>query len=224
VTRMPATLLDSHIEQLEASGKGLKTMTRMCLIGRLAPGSSAAAFSSWCETALAPAGGSITGLLLLLPDGWVQTIEGPQEEVPGFVRSLRDCTHLAASRVLSAQEDVRSRYFPHWSSAEASVQRSNYAEIEADGVPALLADTVIAMLKIGKKITSDGASPKAAKDLVSRWESNFTDCMPSNERLAQLFELEGLPTLIDFLDIFDSHVDVVMEGETIWPPERPQVY
>ena len=48
--------------------------------------------------------------------------------------------------------------------------------------------------------------------------------MPSNERLAQLFELEGLPTLADFLDIFESPVEVIMELDTTWPPERPQVY
>jgi hypothetical protein len=48
--------------------------------------------------------------------------------------------------------------------------------------------------------------------------------MPSNERLAQLHELEGLPSLAEFLDIFESPVDVVVQSEDIWPPERPVVY
>ncbi len=140
---MPSTLLDVHLEQLESSGKGLETMTRVCLMGKLAPGTSASSFSSWCQTQLAPAGGSITGLLVLLPEAWVQTIEGPAADIPPFLHALRHCSQLRSSTVLAAQEDVRSRYFPHWTSAEAVVVRSNYAEIEADGVPGLIADTVI---------------------------------------------------------------------------------
>ncbi len=80
------------------------------------------------------------------------------------------------------------------------------------------------MLKIGKKFTADSASPAAAASLVASWDAHFADFMPSNERLAQLHELEGLPSLNDFLDIFEAPVDVAVQGDEIWPPERQQVY
>lgn len=219
-----SNLLDTHLEALEASGKGLKTMTRVCVIGKLSAGASGSGFSSWCQKSLAPSGDSVTGLLLLLPDGFVHTLEGPQADIPPFLQSLHLCDQLAECRIISSQEDVRSAYFPHWTSAEANVQRSNYAEIDEDGVPGLLADTAIGMMKIGKKFTADRSSPQAAASLVAHWDQHFAEFMPSNERLGQLFELEGLPTLGDFLDIYETPVDVAMEGDQIWPPEHPQVY
>ena len=224
VGQMPATLLDVLMEHRESSGKGLQTMTRVCLMGRLAAGTTGPSFSSWCEKALLPSGNSVTGLLVLLPEGWFQTIEGPAEDIPPFLQALRHCSLLRSTTVLACQEDVRTRYFPHWSSAQAVVVRSNYAEIDADGLPKLIADTVVAMLKIGKKLTADRTSPASAAKLVASWEKHFADFMPSNERLAQLHELEGLPSLAEFLDIFESPVDVVVQSEEIWPPERPVVY
>jgi hypothetical protein len=187
-------------------------------MGRLAAGTTAPSFSSWCEKALLPSGNSVTGLLVLLPEGWFQTIEGPAADIPPFLQALRHCSLLRSTTVLACQEDVRTRYFPHWSSAQAVVVRSNYAEIDADGLPKLIADTVVAMLKIGKKLTADRTSPASAAKLVASWEKHFADFMPSNERLAQLHELEGLPSLAEFLDIFESPVDVVVQSEEIWPP------
>ena len=80
------------------------------------------------------------------------------------------------------------------------------------------------MLKIGKKITDSNVSEASADSMVAGWESHFSTFMVSNERLSQLFELEGIPTLGDFLEIFDSPVDVILNGDKIWPPERAQVY
>ena len=59
---MPATLLDVLMEQRESSGKGLQTMTRVCLMGRLTAGTTAPSFSSWCEKALLPMRLQVTGM------------------------------------------------------------------------------------------------------------------------------------------------------------------
>ena len=75
------------------------------------------------------------------------------------------------------------------------------------------------MLKVGKKL-SEGQPVT----IIDKWESNFSDSMPSNERIDQLLDIVDLPTLDAFLAIYDSPVDVIMEGERVWPPERPQPY
>ena len=79
------------------------------------------------------------------------------------------------------------------------------------------------MLKIGKKIAAEGANQAAAGALVEDWQTHFPD-MVSDERVGQLLDQEGLPSLDDFLEIYDSPVDIIMEGDTIWPPERATVY
>ena len=54
--------------------------------------------------------------------------------------------------------------------------------------------------------------------------SNFADSMPSNERVDQLLDIPELPSLDAFLGIFDTPVDIIMESERVWPPERQQPY
>ena len=139
------SLLDRQLEQLNEAGRGLKTTTRVCIIGKLADGVSATSFSSWCQSAITS---STSGLLILLPNAWIQTIEGPQEDIPPLLRLLNDSSHVSAARVISSQEDIPGRCFPHWTSVEANAQRSNYAEIEGeDGIAELLADTSIGALR-----------------------------------------------------------------------------
>ena len=80
------------------------------------------------------------------------------------------------------------------------------------------------MLKIGKKLTAAGATEGGAKSQLGAWESHFADCMPSNERVAQLMELEGVPSLGEFVAVYEAPVDIEMEADSIWPPERAVLY
>jgi hypothetical protein len=139
---MTGSLLDVALEGLDAAGRGLQPVARVCLLGQLAADVLASDHGHWCASHLSP---QLTGLLLLLPGGWLHTIEGPYPELAAFLKMVaaEQPSKIAGVRIIAAQEDVRSRCFPHWSYKEASVQRSNYAEIDADGVPALLADTQI---------------------------------------------------------------------------------
>ena len=46
----------------------------------------------------------------------------------------------------------------------------------------------------------------------------------TKESVDQLLDIGDLPTLDAFLAVYDAPVDVIMEGERVWPPERPQPY
>lgn len=74
------------------------------------------------------------------------------------------------------------------------------------------------MLKIGKKLSAG-----LPDSVIDNWESNFPD-MPSNERVDQLLSMEELPPLDEFMEVFEAPVDILMEGERVWPPERAQPY
>lgn len=76
------------------------------------------------------------------------------------------------------------------------------------------------MLKIGKALQENGGSVS----VIEKWEANFSTSMPSNERLDQLLDIPELPSLDHFLEVFDSPVDVVMESDRVWPPQRPEPY
>jgi len=221
---MPSSsLLDVALERLTDAGRELEPLMRVSLIGRLAAGSSADAFGKWCaEHCKQPA--QLTGLLMMLPNGWVQTIEGPGADVVPYLHAMRaqmsGSGMLAKAVVIAAQEDIRGRYFPSWAYKSASAQRSNYAEVETEAqLAAVVSDLAIGMLKIGKKL-------KEGKDvsILDSWESHFSDSMPSNERVDQLLDLSELPQLDGFLELYEIPVDMTMESDRVWPPERPQPY
>lgn len=176
------SLVDTVLDKLQAAGRGLTPLTRVCLVGQLAPGTSASHFGDWCSNVTADHR-DVTGLLLLLPTGWIQTIEGPAADVMPYLHAIAGQLGnlLSSVKVIGCQEDVRGRYFMEWAFTQANALRNNYAELDGESaLPAMLADTVIGMLKIGKKL-KDGAS----LSVVQSWESHFADSMPSNERLVR---------------------------------------
>ena len=220
------TLLDTVLDGLVAAGRPLLTITRMCLIGKLSDASPASAFAAWCENYCRPPA-EITGLLLLLDGGWIMTVEGPTNDLLPFLRAMhadlsQPGASLATVKVVSQQEDVRSRFFPSWASHKASVVRSNYAEVEGEAaLTALLAETAISMLKIGKLLSKNGVSLSA----LDSWESSkdLSD-MPSNERVAQLLDFAELTPLDAFMKIFETPVDIMLESDRTWPPPYPHPY
>jgi hypothetical protein len=82
------SLLDLSLERLEAAGQTLETRTRMTLVGRLAPTAAADAFGMLCKEQFGGEG-QVTGLLLMMPNGWVQTIEGASSDLLAFVAALQ---------------------------------------------------------------------------------------------------------------------------------------
>ena len=40
----------------------------------------------------------------------------------------------------------------------------------------------------------------------------------------QVLELDEVPSLADFLAIFDKPVEISMQADRVWPPERAMVY
>ena len=181
---MATSLLDTVTERLIKSGRGLETLSRVCLLGKLAPNQTNAAFGSWCQGQLDAFDGRVTGLLLLMPPGWLFAFEGPPADMSAFMKILAPEVpgQLESVSILSCQEDIRSRCFPHWTCKETSVQRSNYAELESDGssVPGLLADTVIGARGCATNRSALALQPHAAESFpdpccaqrCSRWARN----------------------------------------------------
>lgn len=162
------SLLDVTLERVEAAGRGLQPLTRVSLIGRLAVGTSADAFAGVCAEHCKAPGRDLTGLLMLLPNGWIQTVEGSHQDVLPYLRVLAAQFadgKLAKLSVISSQEDIRGRYFKSWASKSVSAQRSNYSEYDGEaGLAALVSDTVIGactLLPQTAKPRTPSQSPRA---------------------------------------------------------------
>jgi len=220
-----ATLLGTVLDRLNENNRSLVTLSRVCLVGKLSGTTPEAAFSAWCDNYFRPPA-DVTGLLLQLDSGFIVTMEGATNDLLPFLRALTDQLEpggsCSSAKVVAQQEDVRGRYFPKWSTHKMSVVRSNYAELELEGALAnLCSETVIAMLKTGKVLSKNGANVAA----LSKWDSDaeLSD-MVSNERVAQLLEIEEIVPLGKFMAIFEAPVDIMMDTERAWPPPHPDAY
>ena len=79
------------------------------------------------------------------------------------------------------------------------------------------------MLSVGRVVCALGAAEAAAA--LGRWERQpFAEAMPSNERLNQALELPELPTLTDFIDVYETPREPPLTADVVWPPPRAAVY
>ena len=126
------------------ASKSIVVSSRIFLAGKLAEGRSADAFTYTHEQALAGSGAS--GLLLLMPSGWAEVVEGPTLVLQSLLRKLLSDGSCEAVKVIGLSEDV-APVFSYWSTAHVDVQRNNFVEIDPkkkeDALAALLADTQI---------------------------------------------------------------------------------
>lgn len=187
-------MLDAVLARMAESGKSQETVGRVCLVGRLAEGSGAVAFKEWTAAAVneAQRAGELTGLLMILPAAWILTVEGPLPAITALLRAIAQGDAMFnAIKVIASTEDVSRRYFQAWGAKQLSVQRNNFAEVDASGLPALIADTSIGMLKLGPVVGRMGNSDLARLD---NWSDHSAESMPSNERVAQLVDLDEVST------------------------------
>ena len=48
--------------------------------------------------------------------------------------------------------------------------------------------------------------------------------MPSNERVQQIIDNEDVPSLSDFLAVYDAKANVELKSARVWPPDAPMRY
>jgi len=219
-------MLQVVLDGLTAAERSMQPLVRAVLVGEPMDHHPAADWEKWCATFVKEANASekaITGLLLTVSTGWIMAIEGTHAATTAFLRAIAGQKGLLykESKVIHHAEDITKRCFQAWGAKAVSAARNNYGEFEGQGMLAdLLGETVIGMLKIGGGV-GEMSAPELQK--IDSWESNFPD-IPSNERVGQYLELEEVPTLSDFMSIFEAPVDIDMQADRVWPPERPMVY
>lgn len=77
---------------------------------------------------------------------------------------------------------------------------------------------VCGLLKIGTQLSSLAKTDtKAALDDLS---DKNRDAIPRIETTKGLIESEGVVGIEEWLQMFDEHVELVLEGERVWPCPR----
>jgi len=216
-------MLQVVLEGLNTAERSMQPLVRVCVVGKAMDHTNS--WDKWCAgftKELIGTDKAITGLLLMLPTGWIMMAEGVHASVTAFLRATtaQKGKLYETAKVIHHAEDISGRCFQAWGAKSGNAARNNYADVDGGLLPAMLGETVIGMLKMGKGV-GEMSAPELQK--IDHWDSHFPD-IPSNERVGQVLEMDEIPTLADFMGIFDSPVDIVMEADRVWPPERAMVY
>jgi len=222
------------LQRLESTSRPLQPVNRLVIVG--SADAPAASIADWFEQRVHMRGGDVadgdmsslvTGLLLMFPTGWIHIIEGSLPSLSLLIREMLKELDTAAGafravKVVSCMDDIPARSMSRWQHNEVAVQRGNYAEVDADSLPGLLADTVIGMIKVCRSL--DQITKEEAAIALADWHKAYADFMPSNERCAQLLELDECPPLADFAAVFETPTEVSLTSDKVWPSDRPLIY
>jgi len=218
------SLLAMTMDRLAQAGRPPEPINRIIVLGKLAEGVTAEMFVSMHEQTL---GQEATGLLLLLPSGFVEMVEGPLSALRTVLHMLANKGLVANGKVAGFTEDVPTRYFSCWCPKDLDVQRSNFVEVgkgdaaEAQ-VASLLADLHIGFIKLGRAL--GGKSRADIGTALEKWFTDFPDIMPSNERVGQLAFEDTALDLSEFMSVYEAPIDVKMSSASVWPADKPLLY
>ncbi|KXZ55256.1 hypothetical protein GPECTOR_3g395 [Gonium pectorale] len=161
----------------------------------------------------------ITGFMLLYPLCYIHVMEGKTPQLMAVLREL--LTHgselrLGETRVISSCEDVPARYFSAWYAAFVPSASSVEAmdPLDAFGAVKSASDINNFLRKVGPELSTPQDSETKRK--LNSVESSFED-VPAQELVLSLTPTEDAPTIAEYLDIFDSPVNVDLESEQVWP-------
>mmetsp|Transcript_19411 Transcript_19411/g.41045 ORF Transcript_19411/g.41045 Transcript_19411/m.41045 type:complete len:258 (-) Transcript_19411:229-1002(-) len=227
------TLHSVVIERLKRLNRPLQPINRICLVGKATGGGGAKAVASFFERNVRSVGDAIdtssllTGMLLQLPTGWLCLMEGALASLSVLLSALHkeskcEDASVGEMKVICIMDDVGDRTFSRWTHTTLDVSRNNYMELDKSGPAMLLSDVTIGALKVLK--TLDSLSYDETSTALADWQNRFRTVMPSNERLQQILEIDEVPSLEDFVAIYETPSDATFISDRVWPPAKPLVY
>mmetsp|Transcript_2170 Transcript_2170/g.7576 ORF Transcript_2170/g.7576 Transcript_2170/m.7576 type:complete len:252 (-) Transcript_2170:2771-3526(-) len=160
-----------------------------------------------------------TGLLLVFPNCVLHMVEGTASLLMDVCRRLEaaapDECHMRGVKVCASTEDVPSPAFLTWEACFVNEPPVEGAEAEdPETMVDAVSDVNLGLLRLGGVLKQmaraelDGA--------LDNLRSAYPDLTPMTTLLG-ILATEGAPTLTEFLDIYDSAVDVDLESEKVWP-------
>lgn len=107
------SLLSNHLQRLDTAGVSITPMNRVFLAGSVAEGFKPEAVIAAHEAAFS--GLDVTGLMLILPTGWVGIVEATLKPLSALLKKLDEEECVANVKMVGHNEDVPARYFTFWS-------------------------------------------------------------------------------------------------------------
>lgn len=228
------SLLEGILDRNNKISKPPQMTTRICYVANFAE-VSAEDLAAWHErmVKMAPkeatdSSGVITGLLLLFSNTLIHVLETSGKVMTSVLKELEtkqriDPGWMPTIKIIASVEDV-TRCVPTWAYRKMSTSSGGLLELDSGErkMAEEVASVYINMLKIGLSMFGVKKIDMAA--FLDDLKAKCGDLLPTHDKLMQLVENEDVPSLQEYLEIFNSPLEPTFDSEVVWPMEQRLVY
>jgi hypothetical protein len=163
----------------------------------------------------------ITGVMWIINQTTcIDVVEASTKTLLTFLRELNEAakeTQIARNlRVCYFSEEV-IREFPLWSAR--SFRAAPESEIQSTNVLKSTFDTYKSIIELAREVKSMPSVGKA-KEFMSSSKPLLVQRIPSSERVQSYARNPELCSVGEYLEIFDSPVECMLDSERVWPVEE----
>ncbi|XP_071509520.1 testis-expressed protein 47-like [Diadema antillarum] len=165
-------------------------------------------------------GEGATGMLLVYPNHFVHLVESSSEMLMALIRDLRDMIEggglVEQSKILVISSNVPTRLFSQWSFRVLNLPASRLQEYETtEPIEKLAPECLALMLKLGSYLAKQ---PKITlKTVMDQLHEKVPELLIPQDLIGYLLFTPDLCTPAEFLQRYDSPMDVVLDNELVWP-------
>ncbi|XP_075759615.1 testis-expressed protein 47-like isoform X2 [Pelodiscus sinensis] len=167
-------------------------------------------------------GEGVTGLVLLYPTYVVHALEASSEVLYAVLRDLRDMQpqqHRALvlePKILVLSHDIPARLFQQWSYKVLAVpsRHLGYDASRQEPVEAVAGECLALLLKLGVHLQK---YPKGPPNLPDAALEKVPNLIIPQDTICHLLECRELLSPAQFLQAYDSPLNVVLDSERVWP-------
>mmetsp|Transcript_34448 Transcript_34448/g.47734 ORF Transcript_34448/g.47734 Transcript_34448/m.47734 type:complete len:236 (-) Transcript_34448:9-716(-) len=164
-----------------------------------------------------------TGMLMVYPNCLVHVIEMQTKYTLAFLREVQNIPKsdkmYSSIKVISSTEDIPVRAYIKWlTSFMPAGTQDKYNATEEEQLVESASGVNLNMLKLGKQLSA--MTPKDLESALSNPSSAYLE-LPTINQIMGLILSGGPPTLDEFLDIYDTPVDIDLDSENVWPMPIP---
>lgn len=165
----------------------------------------------------------LTGLLMCFSNCFVHVLEAQTKGILSFLREVNSIQPherpFTAIRIISSTEDIPYRAYSKWMSTFIKAEDDNKPVVmEGEQLVENASNVNLNMIKLGKQLSAMSTHDQetALEDMAMAYVE-----IPNVPKCLGLIQNNGVPSLDDFLDIFDTPVDIDLDSENVWPMPVP---
>ena len=163
---------------------------------------------------------SIYGISLLYPGSTIHLIQSNYEKMFEFLRSFKkdkDVHGMWPARILISTDNVVPETIKFYDVAQIDSMKQDFFTANA-AIEISIAEVYNSFLSLCENLSA--MTDTKRNDSIQNLIRDYFKCLPADFRVLGFAENSELPTLEEYLEIYDEPIEWTPLFEAAWPPER----